>query len=384
MKKLKQYIKSILNKESFIYNVIRKIYHILSTFKYKIVNYTKNKKQRKYYTEQVNKAVKIINEKYKNAEYIVLYNPTWLGVANSTKGLFKNIVPLEQVFGKKNINKISKAILEANIKQVIFSQIVDGWTDVLKYIKDNNRNIIIKVIWHANNYEVLSDYTWQLNKNVLELYNKNYINRFAFVKKNMVEFYNRVGYKASYITNNVNTTGINKQKIKSTDFENIRVGVYNANSRELKNAYTQLSAIKFTDNAKADIVPTNEAILKFANVINLEYTNLPDYIPTRELLERCQENDINLYITYTECSPMFPLESFEVGVPCLVGNNNDYFQDTELGKYVIVNREDDAEYISRKIIECLENKEKVMDLYKIWKQQYDKDCKKYVEKFIAE
>lgn len=384
MKKLKQYIKSILNKESFIYKVIRKIYHILSTFKYKIVNYTKNKKQRKYYTEQVNKAVKIINEKYKNAEYIVLYNPTWLGVANSTKGLFKNIVPLEQVFGKKNINKISKAILEANIKQVIFSQIVDGWTDVLKYIKDNNRNIIIKVIWHANNYEVLSDYTWQLNKNVLELYNKNYINRFAFVKKNMVEFYNRVGYKASYITNNVNTTGINKQKIKSTDFENIRVGVYNANSRELKNAYTQLSAIKFTDNAKADIVPTNEAILKFANVINLEYTNLPDYIPTRELLERCQENDINLYITYTECSPMFPLESFEVGVPCLVGNNNDYFQDTELGKYVIVNREDDAEYISRKIIECLENKEKVMDLYKIWKQQYDKDCKKYVEKFIAE
>lgn len=382
MKKLKQYIKSILNKESFIYKVIRKIYHILSTFKYKIVNYTKNKKQRKYYTEQVNKAVKIINEKYKNAEYIVLYNPTWLGVANSTKGLFKNIVPLEQVFGKKNINKISKAILEANIKQVIFSQIVDGWTDVLKYIKDNNRNIIIKVIWHANNYEVLSDYTWQLNKNVLELYNKNYINRFAFVKKNMVEFYNRVGYKASYITNNVNTTGINKQKIKSTDFENIRVGVYNANSRELKNAYTQLSAIKFTDNAKADIVPTNEAILKFANVINLEYTNLPDYILTRELLERCQENDINLYITYTECSPMFPLESFEVGVPCLVGNNNDYFQDTELGKYVIVNREDDAEYISKKIIECLKNKEKVMNLYRTWKEQYDKKCKEYVKEFI--
>lgn len=384
MKKLKQYIKSILNKESFSYKAIRKIYHVLSTFKYKIINYTKDKNQKKYYTEQVNKAVRIINEEYKNAEYIVLYNPTWLGVANSTKGLFENIVPLEQVFGRRNIKKISKAILEADIKQIIFSQIVDGWTDVLKYIKDNNKNVIIKVIWHANNYEVLSDYTWQLNKNVLELYNKGYINRFAFVKKNMVEFYNRVGYKASYITNNVNTRGIDKKETKKTDLEDIRVGVYNANSRELKNAYTQLNAIRFTDNASADIVPTNEAILKFINVINLKYTSLPDYIPTKDLLERCQKNDINLYITYTECSPMFPLESFEVGVPCLVGNNNDYFRDTELGKYVIVNREDDAEYISRKIIECLKNKEKVMDLYKIWKQQYDKDCKKYVEKFIAE
>lgn len=384
MNKLKQYIKSILNKKSFIYKIIRKIYHVLSTFKYKIVNYTNEKKQRRYYTEQVNSAVKIINEKYRNVEYIVLYNPTWLGVANSTKGLFENIVPLEQVFGKKNIKKISKAILEANIKQVIFSQIVDGWTDVLKYIKDNNRNIIIKVIWHANNYEVLSDYTWQLNKNVLELYDKNYINRFAFVKKNMVEFYNRVGYKASYITNNVNTTGINMKETKITNLSDIRVGVYNANSRELKNAYTQLSAIRYTDNAKADIVPTNEAILKFVNMINLKYTSLPNYIPTKELLERCQKNDINLYITYTECSPMFPLESFEVGVPCLVGNNNDYFQDTELGKYVIVNREDDAEYISKKIIECLENKEKVMNLYCEWKKQYNKNCEKYVEKFIAE
>ena len=251
MKKLKQYVKSILNKDSFIYRAIRKIYHTLSTLKYKIVNYTKDKKQKKYYTEQVNKAVKIINKKYKNAEYIVLYNPTWLGVANSTKGLFKNIVPLEQVFGRKNIRKISRAILEADIKQVIFSQIVDGWTDVLKYIKDNNKNITIKVIWHANNYEVLSDYTWQLNKNVINLYDKNYINRFAFVKKNMVEFYNKVGYKASYITNNVNTTGINKYETKKTNLENIRIGVYNANSRELKNAYTQLSAIKFIDNEKA-------------------------------------------------------------------------------------------------------------------------------------
>lgn len=383
MNKLKQLIKSCLKQESFIYKAIRKIYHILSTLKYKVVNCKKEKQERKVYNKQLNDAIKIIKEKYENAEYIVLYNPTWLGVANSTKGLFENIVPLQQVFGRKNVKKISNAILQSNIKQVIFSQIVDGWTDVLKNIKDKNKDIIIKVIWHANNYEVLSDYTWQLNKNVLELYNKEYINCFAFVKKNMAEFYKEAGYRTSYITNNVNTTGIQKKLTKKVDFNNIKVGVYNANSRELKNAYTQLSAIKYTENATADIVPTNEAILKFASIIKLKYTSLPDYIPTKTLLERCQENDINLYITYTECSPMFPLESFEVGVPCLVGNNNDYFQDTELGKYVIIDREDDAEYISKKIMKCLENKEEIMKLYNEWKKQYDKKCKKYVKEFIV-
>lgn len=384
MNKLKQYVKSIINPKSFIYRVIRKIYHILSSIKYKIVNYAKDKKQKLYYTEQVKKAIQIINDKYENAEYIVFYNPTWLGVANSTKGLFDNIVPLEQVFGDKNIKLIAEAVLNANIKKVIFSQIVDGWTEVLKYIKNKSKETKIKVIWHANNYEVLSDYTWQLNKDVLKLYDDKYVDEFAFVKKNMVDFYNKVGYKAKYITNNVNTDEINKKLTKDTNLQHIKVGVYNANTRELKNVYTQLSAIRLIDNAEADVVPTNEAILKFLKIINLKNTNLPDYITTKELLERCQDNDINLYITYTECSPMVPLESFEVGVPCLVGNNNDYFEGTRLGDYVIIDREDDPEYISKKIIDCLKNKDEVLRLYKEWKKDYDIKCKEYVKQFIED
>ena len=382
MNKLKKHVKSIIKPDTFIYKLLKKIYHVLSTAKYKIVNRAEMKKQNEYYTKQVKNAVDIINKKYIDADYIVLYNPTWLGVANSTKGLFINIVPLEQVFGNKNVKLIAEAILNANIKRVVFSQIVDGWTDVLKYIKDKNKNIKIQVIWHANNYEVLSDYTWALNKNVLNLYNEKYIDCFAFVKKSMVEFYNRAGYKAKYLINNVNTEGIRKFESKKLDMNNIKVGAYNANTRELKNIFTQLSSIRLIKNAEADIVPTNEAILQFVDIIDLKNTNLPDYIPTKDLLERIQKNDINLYITFTECSPMFPLESFEMGVPCLVGNNNDYFQNTELGKYVIVDREDDAEYIKNKIMNCLENKEKVMQLYKEWKTNFDKKCKEYVKEFI--
>ena len=384
MKKIKQYVKNIIKPDSFIYKILRKVYHVLSTIKYKITNRAEDKKQKKYYSEQVRRAVEIINEKYKDAEYIVFYNPTWLGVANSTKGLFENIVPLEQVFGEKNIKLVSEAVLNAKIKKVIFSQIVDGWTDVLKYIKDKNSELKIKVIWHANNYEVLSDYTWSLNKYVLKLYDNKYIDGFAFVKKNMVEFYNKVGYNAKYITNNVNIEGIEKKPTKKTDLNNLKIGMYNANTRELKNAYTQLSAIKLIKNAQADVVPTNEAILQFLDIIDLKNTNLPDYITTKELLERCQDNDINLYITYTECSPMVPLESFEVGVPCLVGNNNDYFGDTKLGEYVVIDREDDAKYISEKIINCLKHKDEVLALYKEWKKDYDRKCKEYVKRFIED
>ena len=83
MHKLKNFVKSFVKKDGIIYKIISKIYHTLSTIKYKISNHKKITEQNKHYTEQVDKAVEIIN-KYKNKDYIVFYNPTWLGVANST------------------------------------------------------------------------------------------------------------------------------------------------------------------------------------------------------------------------------------------------------------------------------------------------------------
>ena len=140
--------------------------------------------------------------------------------------------------------------------------------------------------------------------------------------------------------------------------------------------------MKLVPNAIADVVPINEGAKKFTNILNLETTSINEYIPTQDLLKRIQENDINIYPTFTENAPMFPLESFEVGVPCLLGNNNDYFLGTKLGEYVILTKEDDPEYIKEKIINCLEHKEEIINLYKEWKKEFDIKCENLVKKFI--
>lgn len=379
MHKIKNFLKRFLKKDGIIYKVIRKLYHMLSTIKYKVINRKELKNKYKHYTEQVDRAIEKISE-YKGEDYIVFYNPTWLGVANSTKGLFSNIVPLEQVFGNKNIRRISEAVVNNNIKCVIFSQIVDGWVDVLKYIKKLNKKITIKVIWHGNCYEFFSDYTWNLNKDVMNLYNEGQIDSFAFVRSTMYEFYKKVGFKSFYLQNNVHLENI--PKIKKKKNENVKIGIYNADSRELKNIYTALSAMKLVPNAVADVVPINAGAKKFTEILKLKTTSVDNYIPTEELLKRIQQNDINIYPTFTENAPMFPLESFEMGVPCLLGNNNDYFCGTKLGDYVILTKEDDPLYIKEKIIECIDNKDEIMDLYKQWKKEFNKKCNKLVNEFV--
>lgn len=381
MQKIKSFLKSFIKKDGIIYKILSKLYHFLSTTKYKMTHSKEVKEQNKKYSKRVEEAIEEI-KKYKQKEYIVFYNPTWLGVAASTIGLFQNIVPLEHMYKKSDIKKIAKAITENEIKSVIFSQICDGWTQAIEEIKKINPKIKTKVIWHGNCYEYFSDFTWNLNKEVMNLYKQEKIDCFAFVRSTMYEFYKKAGFKSYYLQNNVHKENAGKRA--ECQNEKIKIGIYNADTRELKNIYTALSAMKQVPNSIADVVPINDGAKQFTKMLGLETTSIDDYIPNEELMKRIQKNNINIYPTFTENAPMFPLESFEMGVPCLLGNNNDYFVGTKLGEYVVLDKEDDASYIKDKIMIALEHREEIMQLYQEWKKYFDKKCEKLVEEFVNE
>ena len=93
-------------------------------------------------------------------------------------------------------------------------------------------------------------------------------------------------------------------------------------------------------------------------------------------------NDVNLYVTFTECSPMIPLESFELGVPCVIGNNTDFFKNSKLNDMLVVKEEDSIDEIYEKINIAIENKEEIMSLYKEWKAEYSKEVIKLKEEFL--
>ncbi len=379
MSKLKNIFKRFFKKNGFVYRSLSKVYHSLSTFKYNVVNNKKIKKEREKFSQVANESIFEI-EKFKDSKYVVFYNPTWLGVAASTKGLFKNYIGLEHVYKKKDIKNIAKTIVNNNIKSVIFSQLCDGWIEIIEEIKALDSNITIKVIWHGNCYEFFSDFTWGLNKQVMDLYHQDKVDAFGFVRSTMYEFYSKVGFKCFYLQNNVFKD--NNGKTSKVKNDKVKIGIYNADSRELKNIYTALSAMKLVPNSMADVVPINAGATKFAELIGLPFDSINDYIPNDVLMKRIHGNDINIYPTFTENAPMFPLESFEMGVPCLLGNNNDYFVNTKLGDYVILEREDDPVYIKDKIMTALEHRDEIMELYREWKKDFNKMCSELVDNFI--
>ena len=94
------------------------------------------------------------------------------------------------------------------------------------------------------------------------------------------------------------------------------------------------------------------------------------------------KNDINFYVTFTECAPLIPLESLELGVPCITSNNHHYWKDTKLEKYLVVEKADNVNAIYKKASYCLEHKDEVLELYKDWKKNNDKESIDSVKKFL--
>ena len=175
-----------------------------------------------------------------------------------------------------------------------------------------------------------------------------------------------------------------KEKIKRTrKTDEVRIGLYAAKSDDWrKNMFTQIASVAFIENAVLDMVPLNKDAIEFAKMIGVKLEGLEKPIPRDGLIKRLANNDLNLYVTFSECAPMLPLESFEVGVPCLTGNNHHYFKDTKLENYLVVNNEASAIDVAKKAKYCIEHKIEIMKLCKDWVKENNKNSKNDVEKFI--
>ena len=313
-------------------------------------------------------------------DYIAMHNPEWLGVTSATIELFNSRVRCGELLRKKDVKKVGDAILNKNIKQVIFSAMCIGWKDLAIYLKSKNKDIKVKVFWHGNHSQVSEPYGWERNIEIIELHKQGIIDVFATCKGSMIRFYENEGYKTTLVRNNV----ILPKKITGNPpKDKIKIGIYAAKSDDWrKNLFTQLAAASLIPNAVVDMVPLNPEAKKFASEINLKLEGLDKPIPREELLKRMSNNTINLYVTFSECAPMLPVESFEVGVPCISGNNHHYFKNNELEKYLIVKNEESSTEIAKQINNCLANKDKVIKLYKEWKKENNALSKESVKTFL--
>lgn len=369
-------------------NFILKIFEKLSNIKHRIM-YKKNrifdywKMKYSIYinrNKRVRKVSRILTSQ--DGEYVVIHHPDWIGVTNATKDTFDYTLELREQHTVKEAKMMAKAIADSGKKIVIFNAFAFGWEEIIKELKNINNEIIVKVVFHGGNALLSEDYDWQVFNIIIDLYNNKKIDEIGFVKKSLYEFYKEKGYNVSFLMNNIYIENKELYKNENKNSNIVKIGMYASGNRWVKNTYNQISAVSLIENAELDCVPLSDKVNILARKYNLNVNGVTTNIPREELYKRMSNNDINIYVTFTECAPLVPLESLELGVPCITGDNHHYFEGTELEDYLIVKKEDDIIAIKNQILYCLENKEKVMKLYKEWKKKYNEEAKKSVEEFL--
>lgn len=344
----------------------------------------KNNLITKKYLTRIDETINNI-DKFSNEKYLVFHNKEYLGVTSATKELFENLVDCGELYRKEDVKKIGDKILEKQIKNIIFSSLSIGEKNLIKYLKDKDKKIKIKIYWHGSHSQILDQYGFDRMQEFISFQKEGYVDCIATCKKSLYNFYKSQGIKVYFLTNKVHINDIKKLQLKQNKNNEIIIGLYAAKCDDWrKNMFSQIAAISLIPNAVLDMVPLNEKAISFANSLGLKWQGENKNIPREELLERMSKNSANIYVTYSECAPMLPLESMELQVPCISGNNHHYFENDKVSKYLKINNETDIEEIYKKLIYCIKNKDEVIKEYNKFSKSNDKNCKKLVDKFLGD
>lgn len=363
--------------KSFIRNSIRLLgYPVIKHRRDKIIR-AKAQEMLEDFKEAYEKTVK--------RDYIVFYNKNWYGTGISTKELFEASCGIDELSEEIVIDYIADKLIEDNYRLITFSAFSLGWDKLIEALRKKGSTATIKVIWHGSFCMNIEHYDWTVFSYIMHALKDGVINKVAFVKKSMYEFYKSKGYDVEFL---MNTLSIDRDKVKvhkgQDENENVkvRIGVYASGDRWVKNFYNQLCAASMVDGVQVECTPLSTKTQDFAELIGLDIVGSTKPVKREQLFSMMGSNDLNLYVTFTECAPLIPLESFEMGVPCLTCNNHHYWEGHKLRDYVVVNEADDVVKIHEKIEFCLNNKEMLLELYRDWKKDYDIIAKQSVTDFL--
>lgn len=285
-------------------------------------------------------------------------------------------------FDNNSNMKIIDELARKKVDELIFAGLEIGWDALFVNIKKKYPKIIIKVI--CNTQDSLLYYEYERNNffKLLELSKDGIVDLIAFLRKGQYELYKSLGYNCCFLRENYILN--DKVKINGNNSKSIKLGIYPLNYTWDKNIFNQLCVAKMLNNCTLYFNSLDERMNDFLNTMNIENVSLKiKDITDKELIKVISENDVIISTSFTEYfHPLFFI-AMEIGVPCLVGNNSDLFEEKDRIKdYVVTSTEDNPIMNSEMINNILDNKKKIFELYGEWKEKYNKVALTSIKEFI--
>lgn len=288
---------------------------------------------------------------------------------------FNNIKFISKTPSKSVLKRIIKEILRENKKQIIIEDYFVGIQEFIE--KLNDLNITVKFIW-INGLATLNEEIELSNLiEVLKLLETNKIKSLGFTENNIYEVYKDLkGVKKVSLTV--------KQVTKNKQQNNFNISIYGDAYDWRCNYFNQLSALKLLENYNFVMLNSKIIVKRFCKFFNIKNKGNKQKYNVSNFRKLIKDLNVASCVEFSNLSDLFIIDSYNHGVPTVVGNNSIFFKETDLYNLVVVKSDDDINEIADKIKYCFKNSKKIIKIYDKYKEKYDIECQKLIKDFIEE
>lgn len=287
---------------------------------------------------------------------VAVHCPRWLGVTNSTRNLFEHLLPVPESPAQEpyhlsddDLQPYANALIECGAPTIVFSGGDEAHFRLMRLVraKDPRRRCIL--LWHGNYVQLSDDYAFRTLRLWLDAARAGQVASIASVKEGMEKFFRALGVRSHFVMNYIRGADAPGTPPPIAT-PGTHLGLWMSGTL-WKTPNVMLAAAKLVPNARIHTAGgdhrTRELIEQFR--VPTAFVS-PQPLAHDELMRRIRQTHLTLYVTFTECCPMIPLESFAQGVPALVGPTSHLFEDDDfLTRRLIVPYPDRADVIARSI-----------------------------------
>lgn len=342
-------------------------------------------------------------------EVVAIHPPDYLGVARSTRRLFSRSVAVgaADLLLARDRARLLDAIEGAAPEVLLLSGLVDGYDALARawHARDPRRSVL--VLWHGTPLQLADAEERRQYDRLLALLDDRVVRGVGFFKTGQGDALRARGLPAYDVFNpppdgapardpgGARTSADRSEASKAPGPR--RLGLFFAGPSWRKNPYAMLeAAARRGDVALSGVLDRSAQAYARTLGLRLEAVRERPW-PADALASRLACVDLNLYVTLSECSPLLPLESLHLGVPCLVGSTSHLFAASPLAgddvadaraaaaileSRLVVSRADDPAAIAAAIGVALDAREEIVAAYGRWQGAYDRAARQAMEAFV--
>lgn len=311
---------------------------------------------------------------------VSIAHPHWLGIRSSATQLFDHLLLVTDLIGPQDGRMFAELLLRRKPRAVVLQGFPFAYQHIVDALHKLEPELPISVVWHGTFMQASEDYAWRSFRRVCALLREGKIRRIGCVKRGQEEVLQRQGLDAAFLLNRYRQI---PTEASPTADGPVLLGIWSISELKHKPPYEMLAAASMIPNCKVIGSVASPRVLEFCDEFQIQNEFVGKMIPQAEMPRYLKAAHLNLYVTLNECAPMLPLESFAVGVPCIVGPNTPYFTyDAYLRDRLVVNVADDAQAIARCVERALAERDEIIAAYREHAILHNAESARTVARFL--